>query len=298
MKKKYKKFIINTMLFTIILYVGTIVLLFLIVKMHNDKNYQMYYTALLDIKMNIENEDNDTIFVGDSSLLNGLNTIYFNKLSKHKAINLALIASSSPISYRLVVDEYMKKNKAPKNIVIYFSAFSPYRYEDSSFEKTYTLIKHATLKELLYEVTSTDVIMSGITILKLYVKTFLGVNRFSYSDYHNIIILNKGYHFEDKKSLPDNKVFDSSKNKKLYINHLINLKKYFKSYGINTILYVAPMTLHEKSFFMFKDRYDGVTANELKRLPNKYFTDATHLTFDGAKLNTEYVYKDLVNYLQ
>jgi hypothetical protein len=71
------------------------------------------------------------------------------------------------------------------------------------------------------------------------------------------------------------------------ITMLQDLKKRLEKQGIQTVIYLAPMADGEQSFTTLSTLYQGISANRSYRLPNNLFWDYTHLTFDGATLNTK-----------
>jgi hypothetical protein len=290
---KNKKYIIRTIIFTFLLAISSILGSFILVKTHSSHAYQIHYTALLNIKKDIKNENSDILFLGDSSLLMGLDARKFGQLSNKKVYNLALYANAAPISYRILLNEYLKNNSKPQKLVIYFTASAPYSYESNSFEKSYTVLKYGNLRTILRELPIPGIILAGKTILAIYVKRYLGLVQFSYTDFKDKIIKYNGYDINEDKPLPLDFVINSKRNKVLPINYLIDLEKYAQSLDIDTILYVAPTTYNEKGFQYFENKYKNITYNSLRKMRNKHFVDYTHMTKDGAYNNTLKVWNEL-----
>ena len=230
-----------------------------IIKKHDNKEYQTHYTSLYDIKSKIKNQDNDIIFLGDSSLLNGLNTIYFQKLSKRKSYNLALYANSAPPTYKILIDNYLKNNSKPKLVIIYFAASAPYCYIDSHFEKTYSLVKDANIKEIINNLYPIDIILTAKTILAIYAKKLILNHNFKYEEFKKSLQEKKGFDPNMKSALKENQEISSIQKKVLHIKSLIELQSYIRSMGIKTILYAAPITKSDKGYNYFRKFYSKIT---------------------------------------
>jgi hypothetical protein len=288
-----KKYVVTTLFFAFLLAFVSVLASYILVKTHKNVNYQAFFTALFEVKKEIKNENYDVLFLGDSSLLRGLNTKKFESLSNKKAFNMALSATSGPISYKLLLKEYLKNNSKPECIVIYFSPSAPFYYKINSFEKVYLILKYGDFETIRGEVNVPNVIMTGSTLLYLYASRYLGMSHFSFNEFKNIIIENKGYLINSGKPLKENFEVNSISNQTFHFDYLLDLKKSCESFGIKTVLYVAPTIYNENGYEYFKEQYKDKVINQLTRVPNKYFTDYTHMTFDGAYENTIRVWNDL-----
>lgn len=279
---------------TFIIFLFVIFLSYAIVLTHKNQNYQIHYTALLDIKYKIKDKNYDTIFVGDSALLRGLNAKLFSKLYGKDVYNMGTYANSGN---EILINSYLKKNNKPKNIIIYFSPRSPFLQSKPSFAKTYTVLKYGSYYEIVNKISLREIIRAAKVLLTMYFDSVFGFNHFSYKNLEKTIDSGNGFEYTEKKAIPNNRVYNGLSNERFNMQYLLDQKDYYNSLGINTVLYVAPVTYYEEGFDYFRDKYVDITVNKLYKLPNKYFEGQDHLTKEGADLNTYIVFNELKNYL-
>ena len=77
---------------------------------------------------------------------------------------MGIYASSQTISYKILLNQYLKNNKTPKAIVYYFHPTSPYKNGTSTFEKTFMILKYGNFSELA-NLNVMDIIESGLLLL-------------------------------------------------------------------------------------------------------------------------------------
>ena len=104
------------------------------------------YDILLKEKINLKNQGNDLVIIGDSSALNGIIPNQIIKTTKLKTYNLALYAHNGIESYKLLLKEYLKKNAPPKLVILYFSAQSPNNWDKTTYEKSILIFKYSDFK--------------------------------------------------------------------------------------------------------------------------------------------------------
>ena len=83
------------------------------------------YDILLKQRMNIKDQNNDIIIIGDSAGLNGLVANNIQNVTGKSVVNLSLYANNGIKSYEILLKNYLENNKTPDTVVLYFSVIAP-----------------------------------------------------------------------------------------------------------------------------------------------------------------------------
>ena len=261
--------------------------------MHYDNSLLNEFTIMLDYKTSHVNQNNDVIFVGDSSCLMGVSPKIIEEETGLKVLNLATHGTSGIIGYEAILRRYLKFNSPPKLIVYYISPSIPNMYILKTFEQIFTYLKHPNAALFINNAGEYNFlqIMSAFTtyiadkitppvsqenLKKLYTehqksKGFQNKNiksnggsadikfksRYTYGDYFNT-------------------AYDPRKKIKRLVSH-------FNNQETKVVVYLAPMAQTEESFDYFCNVYKGITANAPYKLKNENFSDYTHLRHSSHK---------------
>ena len=237
------------------------------------------------------NCDKDIVMVGDSTLLMGVIPNVIEETLNTTVISLGLYATSGLQSYILMLDNYLRWNKKPKCIIFYFSASTPYYFNEHTYEKSYTLLKYGAPATffLSREVGFTDVVHAAWTII-----TGVSKNIFHITDSRTRFIrdislmdITKGY-VKNAISIPINPdcKLNTSLKGNLELDFIDKLRKHYENNGIRVLYCVSPMPESDSGLEFFKKKYTQID-NTIITLPNCFFTDSRHMTESGAMLNSK-----------
>jgi hypothetical protein len=244
------------------------------------------------------NCDNDIVMVGDSTLLMGIIPNIIEKKLNATVISLGLYATSGLQSYTLMLDNYLRRNKKPKCIVFYFSASTPYYFNEHTYEKSYTLLKYGALTTFFQskEVDFSDVVCAAWTIVTGISKNIFHITNSRIRFRHDISLMDttKGYvrNAVPTPIDPDCKL-NTSQKRDLELYFIDQLRKRYENMGIRVLYCISPMPESDSGSEFFKKNYTQVD-NAIITLPNCFFTDSRHMTESGAVLNS----KLFADYLQ
>ncbi|MEI7493801.1 MAG: hypothetical protein WCJ92_04295 [Alphaproteobacteria bacterium] len=273
---------------------------------HYDNSLLNEYSVMLDYKTSHVNQNNDVIFVGDSSCLMGVSPKIIEEETGLKVLNLATYGGSGIIGYEAILRKYLKFNSPPKLIVYYISPSIPNMYTLKTFEQIFAYLKHpdaALFTNNAGEYNFLQIMSAFTTYLidkitppvsqenlkKLYQE------HQEFKGFQNKNIASNGLSsdikFKSRYTYGDyfNTAYDPRKKIKKLVSH-------FNNQETKVVVYLAPMAETEESFDYFCEVYKGITANAPYKLKNENFSDYTHLTYKGAITNSKIVAIFLKNF--
>ena len=266
------------------------------------ENYN-HYQVLTHYKANLTNQENDVVFIGDSSCLQGVRPKIIEQRTGLKVVNLALYGFSGPQAYDVILRRYLKNNKPPKLIIYYFSPAIPNFYNKKYFEKIYVCIKYFNLRNFLLFFDQVNPFFD-FPYLADYLSKISSVSGTQYNPFklyqetkeekgYNITLpdgtipiqgLSEDHSIDSRAICPE--IIGTQDDPLFYLN---KIKKEHSSENTKVLFYIAPMTNKEKSFEYYKKVYENIYNNSPYTLPNKLFRDYTHLLEEGANVNSEIV---------
>lgn len=275
--------------------------------MYYDRSLINECSVMLDYKTSFVNQNNDVIFVGDSSCLMGVSPKVIEKETGLKVVNLATNGGAGIIGYETVIRKYLKSNPAPKLIVYYISPAIPNFYNVKSFEQVFSYMRNPDIWLFTSNIGEYNFLHS-MSALTTYLKDKV-LHTFSQEDLKKMQLElqdSKGFkNRNDSANGVSNKVkFNSRYTYGDYFNtandpreKIKKLVSHFNNAETKVIVYLAPMPETEESFDYFKEVYKNLAINAPYKLENKNFSDYTHLTYSGAMVNSKLVSIFLKNFL-
>jgi hypothetical protein len=110
------------------------------------------YGPALDFGFHAVNENADVVLFGDSSVLYNVNPRLVSEETGLKIINLPNTVGGLPVTDDLVLSRYLKSNRAPRLIVLYFSPWNldyHSRHLTQSFEGEEMLFRNGSLDQII-----------------------------------------------------------------------------------------------------------------------------------------------------
>ncbi|MBG0776990.1 MAG: hypothetical protein H0S85_11235 [Desulfovibrionaceae bacterium] len=238
----------------------------------------------------------DVVLVGDSALATQIDPAVLRELTGLSAVNLALNGNSGLAGYRLLIDEYLANNAAPRALVLYFSYANPRNMKIRlTFEKTYTLLRHAPLTALPGYLLDGELSLGSV----FYTARNLVLNRPDphAREYLEMLERNRGYGSAHPCARPvaDDYAAPFVPYSDEDVAYMVRLRDRYLARGVETRLYIAaePRTLAKDA-----RRYDALFgplgAPPIETLPNDLFCDASHMTHAGARAQSERFARDFL----
>lgn len=245
-----------------------------------------HYDVIASHRFEMKNKSYDVVIVGDSSALVGLiPNIIENKLGDVTIGNLALNGYSTGFGYKLLLEHYLKNNKRPKLIILHLNAKNPWLHysDDFFYERALIAYRYGDTHDI------------G-TFINLYPKSYLTLVKYlrqrltsfdidltekTYQDMLSELEHTDGYHRNPAKGMDDkcsiNSYVDIPR-----LSYIFEIRNTLRTYGVPMVFVVAPMPACEKAFEYFNSEYSAIVDMPLNKMQNKYFSDETHLTSEGA----------------
>lgn len=263
------------------------------------------YSVYLDYKTSAMAQKNDIVFIGDSSCLTGVIPKVIEKYLNVTVVNIAGYGNSGIIGYDVILRRYLEKNPPPKLIVYYVSPAIPNSYWTRTFEQIFTYVRYGDWNSLLKnrgEYNFFSIQSALMTYLRSH-STLSASQKTQYFQLRQEIERTKGYSrslaavgLDDQTKLVSRykygDYFNTKNDPRLKIQKLL---KNFSNENTKVILYLAPMPTGEQSFEYFREIYQDLASNQAYQLDNKYFSDYTHPTHEGAVYNSKIVASFLKN---
>lgn len=270
-----------------------------VIKYENPELTNISYNTLAHYKMNLKGQDNEIILAGDSALLMGIIPRLVEERTGHTVINLGLYGNCGVAAMVCLLDRYLEHNKKPAALVFYFAASTPYFFADQKYEKTYTLLKYSSLplRELRHDISLSSVYATARTIVSRSATSFIHHQKSLQQFREDIAFLTtmKGFGKNPATQTPlySSINVDSRQNRTLDLSFMKALRERYEQRGIRVLFHIAPMPEGDRAFSYFQKEYTGHCDNLIKRLPDHLFTDHTHMTPEGARLNSYLIADDL-----
>lgn len=244
-----------------------------------------------------ENKEYELLVLGNSMALDGIDAAYLNEKGI-KAYNLA-VAGNHVATSLMMFEEYLKKNKAPKTVLVGLSSAVgqsflnkvPYHNPEVDFFYKPSLWQNIKNPPLLnFQWLAVD--MMKIVISK---------------DHRNAKMIEGQWRTE--KVIPDNSVFNPLKQKKIdysspYLNKLINIcrEKNIKIVLVemtgsnasrNNLPYNYQVSLADKSNAKVYNLNNLEIGNAIVN-PKTDWLSPDHLNLHGAKKETAFIYNEIL----
>ncbi len=245
-----------------------------------------HYDVLVSHRFELKNKSYDVVIVGDSSALVGIiPAIITTRLGDVTIGNLALVGYSTGFGYKLLLEHYLRKNKRPKLVILHLNAKNPWLHysDDFFYERALIAYRYGDVH--------------GIeTFINLYPKSFLTLAKYqrhrltsldidltksTYRDMLSELERTNGYHRNPAKGMDDrcsiNSYVDIPR-----LSYISEIKSTLRAHNVPMVFVVAPMPTCEQAFEYFNRKYSAIVDMPLIKMRNRYFSDETHLTSDGA----------------
>lgn len=238
---KIKKYLLIkvSLIFLVFLFFNLFVLL------ANNLGFKSLQQELVNYQLKKINKNNQTIFLGDSSLGHGINSKLWSELSNKSSSNIALTGNFSFGGANIILEKILKKRKKIETVIIINNV---YAWQENIKHSGYEYIEkqsNVILKYLNY------LDKNIFEIKKFYFSFFFDENLGNYSE----LITNDFMKFGDKISKDANYTFDIdlfNKNKSFYLKKIIDL---CSEYQIECIYFHGPIyntACTDKNFEFFK----------------------------------------------
>ncbi|NVN89339.1 MAG: hypothetical protein HXX11_01935 [Desulfuromonadales bacterium] len=275
----------------LLLLIGTIAACY-VIKYENPELSNISFNTLTHYKMNLKGQDNDIVLIGDSALLMGVIPHLVEEVTGHTVINLGLYGNCGVTALECLLDRYLAKNRKPSVIVIYFAASTPYFFADQKYEKTYSLIKYSSLplQDLSRNISVTSIYVTAWTIFSRTTASLLHrqKSRQRFQEEMSFLEAMKGFGKNPSAQSPLSASFnvDSRQNRPLDLTFIKTMRTRYERRGIRVLFHIAPMPAGDRAHSFFQHEYAHDSDNIIELLPDRYFTDHTHMTLEGARLNS------------
>jgi len=291
-RSRYRFIVLSFLAIIIMLIFGAVVSSFAIIRCAPPWYTDIKYNTLTFHKFAIKNTSNNIVMIGDSALLMGIIPEIVAQETGHSMINLGLYGNSGLQGYYLMIDHYLRYNTKPEYIIFYHAATTPYHFDEHKYEKTYTVAKYGSIKDILSGANPNlnDLINSAWRISWKSLKFISRRYETNEMCQKEIIELTATKGFQKNffpEPLSNSYIFDSKQEKTFDTTFISDFRTRYKSYGIRVLCCLAPMPKGDVSFDYFKKKYETVVDNTLEQYPNGYFTDKAHLTLSGAEYNSK-----------
>ena len=247
------------------------------------------YDILLKQRMNIKDQNNDIIIIGDSAGLNGLIANNIQNDTGKSIVNLSLYANNGIKSYEILLKNYLENNKTPDTVVLYFSVIAPINWKLITYEKAILIFRYSKLRDkitFIFKNPYSIILISNRSVRALIRYAIFGKEQGKFA---NKILdeLNKTKGFIVSKSAKKENICEainpdfSTEQARAEIK---NIKSIFST--LNIKVYMAPIIKCIYQQNIYTGLYDGMVDNDLYFLEEKYFNDFSHLNLNGAIRNS------------
>lgn len=242
-----------------------------------------FYDVLLSQRFTVRGQASDILIIGDSSALSGVIPDEFRKLSAGMtAYNLALVGYSGEPSYRLAMKAYLAANAPPRAVILYIAASNPTNNATAfGYERTVTLLRHATAKELLAYLLHRPASFFSVSneLMNRVFKLAFDVKGGYFNKISNSLDAQNGYMNFDEPPLSTDCSLNNtiSKADTSYIDRLRR-----EAGGAKLFVYIAPSPECQNAIEQYRDVFRGIIDNQIQTLPSGLFRDAVHPTKSGA----------------
>jgi hypothetical protein len=258
----------------------------------------VYYLwhPLVDEKLNTRQTNADIVFVGDSSLLMGLQPKVIKEWTGFSSYNLGVPGEAFCMSGEILLNVYLAHNRPPKALVLYLSpqthcsALATGGDHPGAYDNIITLaLSHETgrLAALLLEHPS-YVPAFALNSWELVLTNFdLSGKRYSAT----VAALRSGDgYLPNPVDAPLTGCSKSDPGIPVDIKFVHQFEHDYADYAGRLAIYLSPVPDCDPSYSRYKQEAAGVADNTLERLPHELFSgDAVHLAPSGAERNSRAV---------
>lgn len=241
-------------------------------------------------------EDADVIFIGDSSLLNGVMPEVVEQGLKLRTVSLPLFAHSGGRSYQLALERYLGQHPAPRCVVLYLTANAPSHWLQQKYERIFTLARYGSILNLVQGgIGANDLFRTAWTF-------FLGwfQDNGHFRRVRDNLRVGRGWQPPSlTKPLEEGaQINTAAPIVPAALEVVGELRQMLRARGIRFTFLLAPMPEGDTAFQEQARRYQGLSDSPPITLPNRLFVDYTHMLPEAALQNSRHVADILAREMQ
>ena len=261
----------------------------------------VYYLwhPLVDEKLNARQMNADIVFVGDSSLLMGLQPEVIKARTGLSSYNLGVPGEAFCMAGEVLLNTYLANNRAPKALVLYLSPQTNCSglvagEHPGAYDNIITLaLSHETgrLANLLFEHPSYIPAFAMNSWELAFTNFDLSGRRYGAT----VASLRAGDgYLANPVNVPLRGCTNFDPGIPLDVKFLHQFEHDYGSFGGRLAIYLSPVPDCDVRYRRYREEAVGVSNNDLERLPHELFSgDAVHLAPAGAEQNS----RDVASFL-
>jgi hypothetical protein len=299
---RYIRYLLTKLIIVLFLLVTPFVLL----QSHGYRRHVYYlWHPLVDEKLNARRLNADILFVGDSSLLMGLQPEVIKQRTGLSAHNLGVPGEAFCMASEVLLSSYLANNRTPKLLILYMSpqtncsAVASSREAAGAYDNMITLGLSHQNDRLIALLLSHP---SYVPIFALNSWYLMLTNFDPTGVRYNTALASLragGGHFPTPVNVPLKACSNSDPGIPMDIKFMRQFQREHADFGGRFGIYLNPMPDCDPRYARFKREAAGVADNILERLPHDLFTyDTAHLLPTGAEQNSRSVANFLSEFIQ
>jgi hypothetical protein len=267
----------------------------------------VYYLwhPLVDEKLSARRLNADILFVGDSSLLMGLEPEVIKQRTGLSAYNLGVPGEAFCMASEVLLRSYLANNRTPKLLILYMSpqtncsAVASRREAAGAYDNIITLSLSHQNDRLISLLLSHPSYVPMFALNSWYLMlTNFDATGLRYNTAVASLRAGGGY-FPNPVNVPLNACANSDSGMPLDIKFMRQFQHEYADFGGRFGIYLNPMPDCDPRYSRYKREAAGVADNTLQRMPHDLFTyDTAHLLPSGAEQNSRSVALFLSEFIQ